>query len=167
MPTLMNVLGPLANPAGARRQVVGVSDPALLELIAGGLAELGHERALVVHGEPGLDELSPLGPTRIIEVREGQMTSTDFHPASLGWEPFEARGLAGGERDENARTVVGVLRGEIGGAARAAVLLNAAAALYVAGEADDLAEGVTRAEAALDAGRGWERLRHLREATHR
>ena len=167
MPTLMNVLGPLANPAGARRQVVGVSDPALLELIAGGLAELGHERALVVHGEPGLDELSPLGPTRIIEVREGQMTSTDFHPASLGWEAFEARGLAGGERDENARTVVGVLRGEIGGAARAAVLLNAAAALYVAGEADDLAEGVTRAEAALDAGRGWERLRHLREATHR
>src|SRR5687767_2532439 len=71
MPTIMNVLGPLTNPAGARRQVVGVSDPALLELIAGALQQLGHLRALVVHGEPGLDEISPLGPTRIIELRDG------------------------------------------------------------------------------------------------
>ena len=167
MPTLMNVLGPVTNPAGARRQVVGVSDPSLLELIAGALAELGHERALVVHGEPGLDEISPLGSTRMVEVNNGTLTRRDFDPVELGWERFEARGLEGGDPQENVRTVVSVLRGDTGGVARAAVVLNAGAAIYVAGAAPTLEEGIIAADAALDAGRGWEKLQHLRDASRK
>ncbi|HEX2204106.1 MAG TPA: anthranilate phosphoribosyltransferase [Longimicrobium sp.] len=165
MPTIMNVLGPMTNPAHARRQVVGVSDPALLELIAGALAELGHERALVVHGEPGIDELSPLGTTEVLEVDGGRVTRRTFDPAAeLGWERFSPEGLEGGDRRENARKVEDVLRGRLQGAARAAVTLNAGAAIYVAGRADSLVDGVRAAEAALEAGRGWEKLQALREA---
>lgn len=166
MPTVMNVLGPVTNPAGARRQVVGVNDPALLELIAGALLELGHERALVVHGEPGMDELSPLGTTEVMEVADGRVTRRTFDPVDeLGWERFEAAGLEGGERDDNARKVLGVLKGELGGSARAATVLNAGAAVWVAGRADSLADGVRQAEAALDAGAGYQKLRQLREAS--
>lgn len=166
MPTLMNVLGPLTNPARARRQVVGVNDPGLLELIAGALLELGHDRALVVHGEPGIDELSPLGTTELLEVDGGKVVRRTFDPADeLGWDRFEAAGLEGGERDDNARKVVGVLKGEVGGSARAATLLNAGAAIWVAGKAKTLADGVRKAEAALDAGAGLDKLRALREAS--
>jgi anthranilate phosphoribosyltransferase len=166
MPTLMNVLGPVTNPAHARRQVVGVNDPALLELISGALLELGHDRALVVHGEPGMDELSPIGTTEVLEVAGGRVTRRTFDPAEeLGWERFAAAGLEGGERDDNARKVVGVLKGELGGSARAATVLNAGAAIWVAGRADSLPDGVRQAEAALDAGAGYEKLRALREAS--
>jgi anthranilate phosphoribosyltransferase len=166
MPTVMNVLGPLTNPAGARRQVVGVADPALMELIAGGLRLLGHERALVVHGQPGLDELSPLGPTTVIELKSGELSRWSLDPqAELGWEPFEAGELAGGSPDENAATVRGVLRGEIRGAPRAATLLNAAAAIYVSGMATTLREGIDAATAAIDGGGAWDRLAALREAS--
>lgn len=166
MPTLMNVLGPLTNPAHARRQVVGVNDPALLELIAGALLELGHDRALVVHGEPGIDELSPLGTTELLEVDGGKVVRRTFDPTEeLGWERFGAAGLEGGERDDNARKVVGVLKGEVGGSARAATVLNAGAAIWVAGMAKTLADGVKKAEAALDAGAGLDKLRALREAS--
>ena len=166
MPTIMNVLGPVTNPAGARRQVVGVSDPALLDLIAGALRELGHERALVLHGDPGMDEISPLGPTRIVELRDGALTESSFDPATeLGWARPDLADLAGGEREDNARKVVDVLRGRIGGGARAATLLNAGAAIYLSGMGDSLADGIARAETALDAGRGWETLNALREAT--
>lgn len=165
MATIMNVLGPLANPARARRQVVGVSDPALLELIAGALAELGHDRALVVHGQPGLDELSPVGTTEVIEVSGGALERRTFDPvAELGWERFDAAGLAGGDREENAAKVEGVLRGTVGGVARAAVTLNAGAAIYLAERAPTLADGVRAAEAALEAGHGWAKLRELRAA---
>ncbi len=166
MPTLMNVLGPVTNPAGARRQVVGVNDPALLELIAGALLELGHDRALVVHGEPGMDEISPLGTTQVLEVADGTVTRRTFDPtAELGWERFDVMGLEGGERDDNARKIVGVLKGDVGGSARAATVLNAGAAIWVAGQANSLAAGVRKAEAALDAGAGYDKLRALREAT--
>ncbi|HST60261.1 MAG TPA: anthranilate phosphoribosyltransferase [Longimicrobium sp.] len=166
MPTLMNVLGPVTNPAGARRQVVGVNDPALLELIAGALVELGHDRALVVHGEPGIDELSPLGTSEVLEVSEGRVTRRTFDPTEeLGWERFDAAGLEGGERDDNARKVVGVLKGEVGGSARAATVLNAGAAIWVSGQADTLADGVRRAEVALESGAGYDKLRALRDAS--
>jgi anthranilate phosphoribosyltransferase len=166
MPTIMNVLGPVTNPAGARRQVVGVSDPALLELIAGALAELGHDRALVVHGEPGLDELSPLGTSQVLEVADGAWTRRTFDPAAeLGWGRLSADGLEGGDREENAAKVEGVLRGSLGGAARAAVVLNAGAALYCAGVAPSLVDGIHGAESALDAGLGWAKLEELREAS--
>ncbi|HEX7240968.1 MAG TPA: anthranilate phosphoribosyltransferase [Longimicrobiaceae bacterium] len=166
MPTLMNVLGPLTNPAMARRQVVGVSDPGLLELIAGGLRELGHERALVVHGEPGMDELSPIGPTEIIELSGGELARRTLDPREeLGWDFPDAAGLGGHEPAENARTIERVLRGEAAGAARAAVALNAGAAIYVAGVAETLKDGVGKAEEAIGSGAGWERLVALREAT--
>jgi anthranilate phosphoribosyltransferase len=166
MPTLMNLLGPLTNPAGVKRQVVGVADPALLELVAGALRLLGHERALVVHGEPGLDELSPLGPTRVVELRDGVLTRWDFDPRdALGWEPGDPDELAGAEPDENARKIERVLKGELAGAARAAVALNAGAALYVAGLADTLREGALLAETTLREGDGWRRLELFRDAS--
>jgi anthranilate phosphoribosyltransferase len=168
MPTIMNLLGPLTNPAGARRQVVGVSDPGLLPLVADSLAQLGHRHALVVHGEPGLDELSPLGRTHAAEVRDGAVRRYVFDPKEeVGWAGFAAEELAGGEPEENARIIGEVLRGERSGGARAAVLLNAAAALLVAGLAESLAEGVAGAERALEDGAGWSQLERLRAATQR
>jgi anthranilate phosphoribosyltransferase len=166
MPTVMNVLGPLTNPAGARRQVVGVSQPSLLPLIAGALRALGHDRALVVHGEPGMDELSPVGVSRIVELKAGELVSFDFEPATeLGWKLESPHELAGASPDENARTVEGVLRGTLGGVAHAAVALNAGAALYVAGRAASIAEGVQSAERLLHQGEGWRRLEELRDVS--
>jgi anthranilate phosphoribosyltransferase len=114
-----------------------------------------------------MDEISPLGPTRMLELKDGRIEAYDFDPASLGLGlgRFEADELAGGEREDNARKVVDVLRGRVGGGARAATLLNAGAAVYLAGLADTLVAGVARAEQALDAGHAWEKLNALREAT--
>lgn len=159
--TIMNLLGPLANPAGVRRQVVGVAHPDLQRLVADALLELGHERAMVVHGEPGMDELSPLGPTRVFEVEAGELTETEVAPADFGWPDYEPSDLAGGEPAENAERVRRVIAGEEGGAARAAVVLNAAAAFWVAGEVDALADGVSAAEASIDTGAAQEALAAL------
>lgn len=164
--TIMNLLGPLTNPAGVRRQVVGVADPALIPLVAGGLQTLGHARALVVHGEPGLDELSPLGITHGMELVHGDLREIRFDPAAeLGWTGFDATELAGGGPAENAATITEVLQGQRHGAARAAVLLNAAAALLVADRVASLPEGVAMAEKGLDDGAGWTQLERLRQAT--
>jgi anthranilate phosphoribosyltransferase len=168
MPTVMNMLGPLTNPAGARRQVVGVADPGLLELIAGALLELGHLRALVVHGEPGLDELSPLGPTRIIEVRNGELTdySVDLRELLPG-RNIDPAGLAGGDPADNARIVLEVLAGHAPDAARAAVVVNAAAAICLADRAESLAHGIDVAEEAIASGAALEVLERLRDASLR
>ncbi|HSK18993.1 MAG TPA: anthranilate phosphoribosyltransferase [Longimicrobiales bacterium] len=165
MPTIMNLLGPLTNPAGARRQVVGVSDPALLELIAAALRELGHVHALVVHGEPGIDELSPIGATRMLDVRDGAITSTtiDFREMLPGRD-LDPAGLAGGDPVDNARMVLRVLRGEAPDVARAAVSVNAAAAIYVAGLADSVQSAFDVAEQSIDSGRALEALDRLRDA---
>ena len=166
MPTIMNVLGPLTNPAGARRQIVGVADRQLLDLVAEALQMLGHERALVVHGAPGMDELSPLGVTEVVELRDGELSRWDFDPVEeLGWDRHQPDELAGGEREDNAAIVVEVLSGRMRGGARAAVVLNAAAALYVAGRADSIPEGVTLAESVLDSGQALARLERLRAAS--
>lgn len=162
--TIMNLLGPLANPARVRRQVVGVYRPELLPLVAETLRELGHERALVVHGEPGMDELSPLGPSRVFRVEGEEISEERVDPAHFGWSGFLAVELRGGEPAENAARVERVVRGEERGGARAAVLLNAAAAFWVAGRVDSLADGVARAEAAIDEGGAAEVLERLREA---
>jgi anthranilate phosphoribosyltransferase len=164
--TVMNILGPLTNPAGARRQVMGVADSRLLDLVAGALAELRQERALVVHGAPGMDELSPSGVTRVAELRDGVVTRYETSPADLGMEEIPLEGLAGGGPEDNARTIDAVLGGEPG-AARTATLLNAAGAIYVAGRAATLAEGVTAAAAAVDDGRARDALERLRAATLR
>ncbi|HSW31106.1 MAG TPA: anthranilate phosphoribosyltransferase [Longimicrobiales bacterium] len=164
--TVMNILGPLTNPAGARRQVMGVADPRLLDLVAGALAELAQERALVVHGAPGMDEISPSGVTHVAELRDGRVTRYEVSPADLGLEEIALAGLAGGGPGDNARTIESVLGGAAG-AARTATLLNAAAAIYVAGKAASLAEGATLAAAAVDDGRAGDALARLRAATLR
>lgn len=164
--TIMNILGPLTNPAGARRQVVGVADPRLLNLVAEALRELGHIRALVVHGEPGMDELSPLGPTHGVRVENGTLEEFVFDPATeLGWTGLEAEDLLGGDPPDNARVIEQVLAGKGTRTARAAVVLNAAAGFYVAGSVDSLVEGIGPAESALDEKKGWEALQRVREVT--
>jgi anthranilate phosphoribosyltransferase len=164
VPTIMNVLGPLTNPAGARRQVVGVSEPGLLGLVAGAIAELGHIRGLVVHGWPGMDELSPLGRTQMVRIEYGSVESTTFDPATeLGWAEMDAADLVGGEPRENARLVEEVIAGRGPLAARAAVALNAGAAFHVAERVDSLTDGVGLAESVIDDGRALETLVRLRE----
>lgn len=162
--TIMNILGPLTNPAGARRQVIGVADPALLGLIPGALQELGHIRALVVHGDPGMDELSPVGTTRVVELRDGEILEYEVSPEQLGVEPAELDGLAGGEPARNAEIIEGVLAGERG-SAHTAVVVNAAAALLVGGAADDLASAARLAESSIDEGLAAAALDRLRTAT--
>ncbi|HZO20202.1 MAG TPA: anthranilate phosphoribosyltransferase [Gemmatimonadaceae bacterium] len=165
--TMMNILGPLANPAGAGRQVVGVADPQRLPLLAGALAALGSRRAMVVHGEPGMDEVSPLGPTRVLEVTNGRVREWTIDPATLGLGATDARELGGADPAANARTIEGVLTGRIRGAARAAVVLNAAAAIHVSGDGEDFEGSVRRAEEAVERGEGYGALERLRSVTGR
>ena len=160
--TLLNVLGPLANPAGAGRQVVGVSEAARLPLLAGALASLGSRHAMVVYGEPGMDEVSPLGCTRVHEVRNGLIGEWTIDPDRMGLKATSEEEIAGGTPEENARTILDVLSGERHGGARSAVLLNAAAAIYVGGKAATYEEGLEVARQALDAGKGLQALDALR-----
>ncbi len=144
IPTVMNMIGPLANPAAAGRQVIGVADRARLDLIAGALHELGTEFALVVHGEPGMDEISPLGVTHVRELRgSAPIRPWTIDPMTLGVTNLEAVALAGGEPLENATIVRAVLGGDGPPAAEAAVVLNAAAALYVHRDGGDYAAMVS------------------------
>jgi anthranilate phosphoribosyltransferase len=168
MPTVMNLLGPLTNPAGARRQVVGVADPKLLELIAAALAELGHLRALVVHGEPGIDELSPIGTTRVLELRDGQVTDTTIDLREyLPGRDLDPASLAGGDPADNARLVLDVLRGGGPDVARAAVVVNAAAAIYIGDRAASLSHGIEVAERSIESGAALDTLERLRDASGR
>ncbi|HEY6809390.1 MAG TPA: anthranilate phosphoribosyltransferase, partial [Gemmatimonadales bacterium] len=151
--SIMNLLGPLANPAGVRRQVVGVADADRAPLLAGALAILGAEHALVVHGRVGIDEISPRGLTDVWEVRDGHVREWTIDPAPLGLEVPDLAGLRGGEPAENAVRVERLLGdGKDDTDGLAAVLLNAAAALYVAGIAGTIAQGVDAARAAIESG---------------
>ena len=163
--TVMNVLGPLTNPAGVKRQLVGVAEPGLVELVVHALQELGHERAFVVFGEAGLDELSPMGPSTVAELKRGRVIESRVSPEDFGLEPCTAEELAGGEPEDNARVILDVLRGEREDGARTAVLLNAGAAIYVADGADSLEEGVRKAKETIDSRAALEALERLREAT--
>ncbi|MGH2712603.1 MAG: anthranilate phosphoribosyltransferase [Thermoleophilaceae bacterium] len=149
--TIFNFLGPLTNPAGARRQVIGVSDPTRLETIAGALAELGTDRALVVSSADGLDEFSVSGATRVVELRDGQLSTYDVTPEQVGLERAADGAVGAGTPDENGRVLRGVLAGEAG-TERSLAVLNAAAAIYVGGRAKSLGEGVERAEESIDSG---------------
>jgi anthranilate phosphoribosyltransferase len=164
IPTVMNVVGPLANPAGASRQVVGVADAYRVPILAGALAELGSRHAMVVHGEPGLDEISPLGITRIVEIRDGTMNEWNLDPAEYGLTASNPDELTGGDPADNARIITGILSGRGLPGAKAAVVLNAAAAVYVSGSVSTFAEGVERSRAALDSGAGLAALDRLRQA---
>ena len=155
--TVFNVLGPLTNPAGAGRQLVGVYAPDLAETMAGVLALLEAEHALVVHGAGGIDELSPAGENLVFEVAGGEVRSFAVDPAELGLDRCDPADLAGGDPEANAAALRGVLSGDRG-PRRDAVLLNASAALLVAGLADDLREGLDLAAETVDSGAALERL---------
>jgi anthranilate phosphoribosyltransferase len=158
--TVFNVLGPLTNPAGARAQMVGVYAPELAATIAEVLAQLGAERAFVVHGADGIDELSPTGPNLVCEVRNGQVTQHEVDPLDLGIPRCPPSALAGDSPAENAKTVREIFAGAKG-PRRDAVVLNAAGAIAAAGHARGLAEGVTLAAEAIDSGAAGERLAEL------
>jgi len=149
--TIFNFLGPLTNPAGAKRQVIGVSDPARIETLALALAELGAESALVVSSADGLDEFSVSGTTRVVELKDGSLTTYDVSPDEVGLAVAGDGAVAAGTPDQNARVLRDVLAGQPGTERQLAVL-NAAAAIYVGGLAESLADGVRRAEASIDEG---------------
>jgi anthranilate phosphoribosyltransferase len=159
--TVFNVLGPLTNPAGARAQVVGVYSAQLVRTIAEVLAQLGAERAFVVHGAGGIDELSPVGPNLVCEVVEGTVHERTVDPElELGLPRCSVDELRGGSPDENAQAIRDVFAGADGGR-RSAILLNAAGAIAAAGQADDLRDGLERAREAVDSGAAAERLERL------
>ena len=158
--TVFNVLGPLTNPAGARAQVVGVYAPELVPTIADVLARLGAERAFVVHGAAGVDELSPAGPNLVCEVANGQVRRREIDPLDLGIDRCAPEELGGGDPADNAETIRRIFSGAEGGK-RDAVLLNAAGAIAAGGLARDLGEGVGLAREAIDSGAAGERLEAL------
>jgi anthranilate phosphoribosyltransferase len=162
--TLMNLVGPLANPAGAGRQVIGVATASRLELIAGALKKLGTTHSLVVHGAPGMDEISPIGLTTIIEVRGADIGRWTLDPVAYGFSGMDASELSGGEPAENAALIERVLAGSGPAAAEAAVLLNAAGAIYVSGIAQTYQTALEIARAALKSGAGTAALTRLRAA---
>jgi len=149
--TIFNFLGPLTNPAGAKRQVIGVSDPAKLETLAAALAELGTESALVVSSADGLDEFSVSGTTRVVELGDGRLTTYDVSPEEVGLAPAGDGAVGAGTPDQNARVLRDVLAGQQG-TERSLAVLNAAAAIYVGGLAETIAAGVERAQESIDSG---------------
>ncbi len=155
--TIFNALGPLSNPAGATRQVVGVYSAALTETLAGVLATLGAERAFVVHGSDGLDEMTLTGPTRVSELKNGSVSTYDVSPGDFGLMQAPADALKGGDADYNAEITRSVLNGEEG-PRRDIVLLNAAAAIVAGDKARDLNEGVQAAAEVIDSGKALEKL---------
>ncbi len=160
--TLLNLTGPMANPAGVRRQIIGVYDPAWARPVAETLRELGTEAAWVLHGG-GMDELVLEGENQVVALRDGSMSEFTVTAAAAGLEPAPLALLKGGDAAHNAAALLGLLRGERG-AYRDTVLLNAAAALVVAGRAEDLRAGAARAAQALDEGAALavlERLKHV------
>ncbi len=160
--TIFNFLGPLTNPAGATRQLLGVSDRRYQETIAEALAGLGCDHALVVTADDGLDEFTVAGPTRIIEVRDGGTSEWFAEPGDYGLEESTLEEIPGGDPEENAATARAILAGESGPPADVAIL-NAGAAIYVGGGADDLAGGIDAAHEAIDSGAAADVLRKLIE----
>jgi anthranilate phosphoribosyltransferase len=164
--TLMNCIGPLLNPVGVKRQFVGVYSRDLVAPLAEALGALGAERALVVHGSDGLDELTTTGPSwAALLVGGGPLKSFEVDPAALGLERAAPEDLAGGDAEENAATVRAVLAGQPG-PRRDIVLLNAAAAVWVAGAAEGLEEGLSVARRSIDSGAAAGRLEALVRATN-
>lgn len=164
--TLLNCLGPLLSPVGARYQLVGVYSGDLVEPLAEALSRLGAESALVVHGSDGMDELTTTGPSAIARVSGGKIECQTLDPATLGLPRASLTDLAGGDATANAQTTRSILAGETG-PRRDIVLLNAAAALWVVGRASSLKEGLALAAKSLDEGAATQKLEALTEATRR
>jgi anthranilate phosphoribosyltransferase len=158
--TVFNLLGPITNPAGAARQLLGVYADAYVPVLAEVLRQLGSERAMIVHGSDGMDELTVFGENHVAELRDGKVREYTIDPAKLGLAHTDRKGVAGGSAQENATRIRGILGGAKG-PARDIVLLNAGAALVVAGVATDLEGGIERARTAIDRGEAARKLDEL------
>lgn len=160
--TIFNLLGPLSNPSRAKRQLLGVYDQSLLLPFAEVLKDLGTQRAMVVHGEDGMDEITTTGVTYVSEVYSGKIRHYRIHPVDFGLKQGEFCDLKGGDAIENAKILTDILSG-IPGPKRDITLLNAGAALYVAGRGDTISDGIAYAESLIDSGRAMKKLNQMQE----
>ena len=165
--TVFNILGPLSNPAGANMELMGVYDQSLVEPLAQVMANLGVNRGMVVYGQDSLDEISMCAPTSVCEIRDGKFTSYEITPEQFGYERCEKGALTGGTPAENAEITKAILKGEEKGPKRQAVCLNAGAALYIAGKAASIEEGVKLAESLIDSGAALKKLEGFVEETNK
>ena len=165
--TVFNILGPLSNPAGANMELMGVYDQSLVEPLAQVMANLGVDRGMVVYGRDSLDEISMCAPTSVCEIRDGKFTSYEITPEQFGYERCEKGALTGGTPAENAEITKAILKGEEKGPKRQAVCLNAGAALYIAGKAASIEEGVKLAEFLIDSGAALKKLEEFVEETNK
>ena len=165
--TVFNILGPLSNPAGANMELMGVYDQSLVEPLAQVMANLGVDRGMVVYGQDSLDEISMCAPTSVCEIRDGKFTSYEITPEQFGYERCEKGALTGGTPAENAEITKAILKGEEKGSKRQAVCLNAGAALYIAGKATSIEEGVKLAESLIDSGAALKKLEEFVEETNK
>ena len=165
--TVFNILGPLSNPAGANMELMGVYDQSLVEPLAQVMANLGVNRGMVVYGQDSLDEISMCAPTSVCEIRDGKFTSYEITPEQFGYERCEKGALTGGTPAENAEITKAILKGEEKGPKRQAVCLNAGAALYIAGKAASMEEGVKLAESLIDNGAALKKLEEFVEETNK
>ncbi len=156
--TVFNILGPLTNPANASAQLMGVYDPNLTETLAEVFNHLGVERAMVVHGAPGLDELSTLGKTKVSELKDNKVKTYFVKPEDFGLKTSKLSDLLGGSAKENAAILRDILSGKDDGAKKDITLLNAAAGIVVGGKADDLEHGLEVAEDSLDSGKAYRKM---------
>ena len=165
--TVFNILGPLSNPAGANMELMGVYGQSLVEPLAQVMANLGVNRGMVVYGQDSLDEISMCAPTSVCEIRDGKFTSYEITPEQFGYERCEKGALTGGTPAENAEITKAILKGEEKGPKRQAVCLNAGAALYIAGKATSIEEGVKLAESLIDSGAALKKLEEFVEETNK
>lgn len=165
--TVFNILGPLSNPAGANMELMGVYDQSLVEPLAQVMANLGVNRGMVVYGQDSLDEISMCAPTSVCEIRDGKFTSYEITPEQFGYERCEKGALTGGTPAENAEITKAILKGEEKGPKRQAVCLNVGAALYIAGKATSIEEGVKLAESLIDSGAALKKLEEFVEETNK
>ena len=165
--TVFNILGPLSNPAGANMELMGVYNQSLVEPLAQVMANLGVNRGMVVYGQDSLDEISMCAPTSVCEIRDGKFTSYEITPEQFGYERCEKGALTGGTPAENAEITKAILKGEEKGPKRQAVCLNAGAALYIAGKAASIEEGVKLAESLIDSGAALKKLEEFIEETNK
>ena len=165
--TVFNILGPLSNPAGANMELMGVYDQSLVEPLAQVMANLGVDRGMVVYGQDSLDEISMCAPTSVCEIRDGKFTFYEITPEQFGYERCEKGALTGGTPAENAEITKAILKGEEKGPKRQAVCLNAGAALYIAGKAASIEEGVKLAESLIDSGAVLKKLEEFVEETNK
>lgn len=165
--TVFNILGPLSNPAGANMELMGVYDELLVEPLAQVMANLGVKKGMVVFGKEKLDEISACGPTMVCEIRDGGFTAYEITPEQFGYTSGKPEELTGGTPQENAEITKAILDGTVKGVKRNAVCLNAGAALYIAGKAASLEEGVKLAEQLIDSGAARKKLQEFIELSNK